>query len=393
MSGGYNMSAAQVAAAVAAQAGIPVLFWGDPGVGKTSWVKGLAEALGWPIETVIASIREPSDFGGLPVVHQGQVFLACPAWAGRLADVKRGFAFFDEANTAPPSVQAAMLRVVLERVVGDLEVPEEISMIAAANPTDTASGGWELTPALANRWLHLPWPLDADKWCRGIVAGFPMDDYPVVPTDWKKGLPAKLALVSSFIHHRKTLLLRVPGTEEGEDDEERSVDSSSAGRAWPSPRTWEMTAKALAAADAAGVDQAAKTELVCGCVGQGAGLEFVSWADKLDLPDPDEILARPTDWSIPERGDKLHAVMASVVAAVQSNATKDRFLAAWRAAGYAAQDQKEIAAVAVKGLADILRARTKNGGMVHTKLRGVIVDSELAGPFVDVCREAGILKD
>jgi hypothetical protein len=28
----------------------------------------MADVIGWPCETVIASIREPSDFAGLPVV-------------------------------------------------------------------------------------------------------------------------------------------------------------------------------------------------------------------------------------------------------------------------------------------------------------------------------------
>jgi len=60
------MSSVQLAAAICAQVHVPVLLWGDPGVGKTSWIQALAEALGWPLETVIASIREPSDFGGLP---------------------------------------------------------------------------------------------------------------------------------------------------------------------------------------------------------------------------------------------------------------------------------------------------------------------------------------
>ena len=43
------------------------LLIGDPGTAKTSKVNALARALELPIETVIAAIREPSDFAGLPV--------------------------------------------------------------------------------------------------------------------------------------------------------------------------------------------------------------------------------------------------------------------------------------------------------------------------------------
>ena len=54
--------------AIAVQASVPVIIWGDPGTGKTATITALASVLSWPLEIVIASIREPSDFSGLPVV-------------------------------------------------------------------------------------------------------------------------------------------------------------------------------------------------------------------------------------------------------------------------------------------------------------------------------------
>ena len=69
------------ALAVAVHAGVPVLLWGSPGSGKTSVVRALGEALGWPTEVVIGSIREPADFAGLPVVADGAVRMAPPSWS------------------------------------------------------------------------------------------------------------------------------------------------------------------------------------------------------------------------------------------------------------------------------------------------------------------------
>ena len=123
--------------AVAARA--PVLLWGAPGTGKTSAIRAMAQAMGLPCETVIASIREPSDFAGLPVVVGQGVRFAPPAWAQRLAGAGHGVLFLDELSTAPPAVQAALLRVVLERVVGDLELPAEVAVVAAANPPEQAA--------------------------------------------------------------------------------------------------------------------------------------------------------------------------------------------------------------------------------------------------------------
>jgi MoxR-like ATPase len=67
------------------------------------------------------------------------------SWARRLTDAGHGLLFLDELTTAPPAVQAAMLRVVLERAVGDVELPASVRIVAAANPAEQAADGWELT--------------------------------------------------------------------------------------------------------------------------------------------------------------------------------------------------------------------------------------------------------
>ncbi len=102
---------------LAVAADLPVLLWGEPGIGKTAALTRLAEALDLPLTTVIASVHEPSDFSGLPVVgddpaEQG-VPMAPPDWAVRLVRAGRGLLFLDELSTAPPAVQAALLRLVL----------------------------------------------------------------------------------------------------------------------------------------------------------------------------------------------------------------------------------------------------------------------------------------
>jgi hypothetical protein len=385
----------QQAASIAAQIGVPVLIWGDPGTGKTSFVEAMGEALDLPVETVIASIREPADFAGLPVVRlDSGVDLAPPSWATRLANAQRGILFLDEISTAAPAVQAALLRVVLDRVVGDLVLPDDVCVVAAANPTETAAGGWELSPALANRWLHLDWTLDAKVWRDGIVSGFPTPDLPLLPANWLDHVGAARGIVAAFIYQRPTLLKQVPGTA-NEDDGPRSnsksrvVDAQAAGRAWPSPRTWEQVAYLWAAAEAINAPPEVRHQLVCGSVGDGAGIEFLTWQANLDLPDPAEMLAAPTSWKRPDRGDQLYAALTGAMAYVENHLSKKLWLAGWDVAVHASAKQADIAAVAAKSLARMLMARD-GAKMQYPQLRGVSAP-KAATVFADILIESGVM--
>jgi hypothetical protein len=318
----------------------PALLWGQPGSGKTSAVEQIAEALRVPIEIVIASIREPSDFAGLPVVHDGDVRLAPPAWARRLVKAERGILFLDEISTVSPSTQAALLRVVLDRVVGDLPLPDGISVVAAANPPEQAAGGWDLSPPLANRFCHLTWTVDAQAWADGMVSGFPAPPVLRLPKDWQKEIPAARALVASFIRHRPALLMQVP------------PDDSSAGRAYPTCRTWDLASRLIAACQSVGegVESPVALELVSGCVGEGAALEFLHWVKELNLPDPEQLLQDPDALTLPRRGDQAFAILSSVVSAVIARLTTERWNAAWEVMAKACDLAPDIAAVAARAL-------------------------------------------
>lgn len=302
------------ALSIAIQVGIPVLLWGSPGIGKTSVIKAVAAYLQLAIETIIASIREPSDFAGLPIVDQGSVQLAPPAWAIRLAEAGRAILFLDEISTAAPAVQAALLRVVLDRAVGDLQLPEGVTIVAAANPPEEAAGGWDLSAPLANRFIHLCWTADAQAWTQGIVNGWSNDDVIKLPENWEAEIPVAEALAANFISKQSRLLYQFPKEE------------SQAGRAWASPRTWQFAARLMAACKAAQAGDDVMELLVGGCVGEGPAAAFLSWLQEMDLPSPEMLLACPTGYRFPQnRSDKVYAILGSVTAAVLRCNTVDRY--------------------------------------------------------------------
>ena len=324
---------------LAVAARVPVLLWGAPGTGKTSAIRAMADAMGWPCETVIAAIREPSDFAGLPVVREAEVQMAPPRWAQRLASSGRGLLFLDEISTAPPAVQAALLRVVLERVVGDLPLPDGVVVVAAANPPEQAADGWDLAAPLANRFCHLDWEVEPAALARGLAGGWEAPTVPTLPAGWEEGIATTRGLISAFITVRPGLALDLP------------TDAARAGRGWPSPRTWDMAARVWTAARAAGASTEAETALVTGAVGDGAGIELLMWQMEMDLPDPEAVLADPDAFEVPERGDRAHAVLSSVAAAVAADPTVERWLAGWRVLGKAGEGAPDVAAVAARVLA------------------------------------------
>lgn len=334
-----GQSTAVEALGIAVAAHVPVLIWGPPGTGKSSAVRAMADSMGWPCETVIAAIREPSDFSGLPVIVDGVVHFAPPRWAERLAAAGRGLLFLDEISTAPPAVQAALLRVVLERVVGDLALPGDVVVVAAANPPEQSADGWDLSAPLANRFCHLEWDVEPAAFAQGLAGGWEAPAVPTLPAGWEEGFTRTRGLVSAFVTVRPGLTCQVPG------------DAAGAGRGWPSPRTWEMAARLWAAAEAAGASTEAETALITGCVGEGPGVELLMWEMDMDLPDPEDVLADPDGFELPERGDRAYAILSAVAAAVAARSTPERWLAGWRVLGRAGERVPDVAAVAARVLA------------------------------------------
>ena len=355
MSANTTYQDTQAALAVCVFAKEPVLLWGPPGQGKTATVNAISVYTKRLLKTVLASIREPADFAGLPNIVNGRTQLIPPSWAIELSETNgEGILFLDEISTAPPATQAALLRVVLDREVGDLYIGD-ISIVAAANPPDQAADGWDLPAPMANRWCHLDWILPASVVQEGFSIGWPETNIPNVNQDIVDSEVSKARmLVSSFLGARNELVTVMP------------TNSADSGREFPTPRSWEMAAKLYGYAKACNVSTVATRMLVKGCVGQGASVGFLSYIENLDLPDPEALLKDPSKFKVPDRGDRVFAVGLSLIAALKQNKTEER----WQNCG------KLIAIMANEGQADVATSI----GMHWMKIRksGRIGDSWFA---------------
>lgn len=360
------------------------IIWGSPGVGKSSRIGQLAGQFGAHLETVIASVRDPSDFAGLPVPDNGHgVRLEPPAWAVKANAAPRSWVFLDEASCAPPAVQAALLRPVLERVVGDLKLHDKVQFIAAANPPDQAAGGWELAAPLANRFVHLVWTVptveDWSDWLTGADGGH--QAVPTVqPEAWAKQFVMAKSLVSAFLRRRPALLA---------EDPEKVVGRFP--QAYATPRSWECAVRLLASCRALGNDEAI-LPLMTGVLGEPVALELSTWLRANDLPDPEELLARPASWKPDEKyPDRVFATCLSVAGLVADDIrTKkhpkaklsERWVSAWKVLNQAMPIGKDIVYIAARQLA--ARDVRPNEGLIDPTVK------EIGKQLREVAAAAGI---
>ncbi len=324
---------------------VPVLLWGDPGTGKTETIERFAAKAGWKIQTVVVSLHEATDFGGLPVRTPDGVAFEPPAWARRIAACEEpSVVFLDEVNTAPPAVQNALMRVILEGRVGQLDLGADVRFVAAANPPEHNIGAWDLSAPLANRFAHLRWPVILDEWKRGYLTGW-ADTGPLhIPADTApdpKTVAEHKATQAAFLTARPDLLSAPP-----------RPGTPAAG--FPSPRTWDRAAQCLAIAQAAEADEETALLVAASLLGTGAAAEYLAYEHNLDLPDTDQLLADPEVFARLERSDQRHAALEAVVARASADPDTRLWKKAFTVCVEAArQGAPDIAAAAAMRLVDI----------------------------------------
>jgi len=341
-----------VAGFLACQAGVVPKFQGDPGTGKTATINAWSRAAQRPIYTLIGSIREPSDIAGYPMLKNGDQ-PACmefvpPSWV-RSINKQPSVLFIDELTCCPPSVQAALLRVMAEGYVGDTQLRPDTWILAACNPPEHAAGGYELEPPMANRLCHLSWEMDWGSWTAGLMNGlnFPDPQAPILPKDWEKHIGGVCALVAGFQNRKPSLFLDFP--------KERSKQSG----AWPSPRSWTNAIRCDAAAKSVNASDEVRYELLGGCVGLSVADEYYTWIRNLDLPDTTELLddaekavdkGRPVPWKHLARPDMTMAALGGVVSLALERNNAKSWVAAMHLIEGAGEKSMDIAIAAARPL-------------------------------------------
>lgn len=253
----------------------PAFIWGAPGVGKSQIVAQLAAKHGLKLVDIRAVLLDPVDLRGIPRIDdEGKTAWCAPSF---LPTEGSGILFLDELNTAPPLVQAACYQLILDRKLGEYELPEGWSIIAAGNRESDKAVTHRMPSALANRMVHLDFEADLDDWLLWA------DNNEVVPS------------LKAFLRFRPTLL--------------HAFDPKKNAKAFPSPRSWEFVSTILAAKPSNNTIRA----LITGAVGEGAATEYLAFLTACDqLPSVEEVLASPDTIELPDDPAVVYALCESV---------------------------------------------------------------------------------
>jgi len=235
---------------------LPVFVWGAPGIGKSSIVKQIAEQKEMAFLDLRLSLLDPTDLKGIPFFNAEtkEGVWAKPSFLPSDPDSK-GILFLDEINTAPPAVQASAYQLILDRKVGEYELPKGWSIVAAGNRENDRGVVYKMPPPLANRFVHFEMEVDFDDW-----------------KSWAYGAGIESAIIG-YLAYDKSMLF--------------TFDPTSNEKAFATPRSWEYVDSIVKS----GIDTELILDSIIGAVGREAAVGYSSFKKVMkQLPDLNTIL-------------------------------------------------------------------------------------------------------
>lgn len=261
----------------------PILYLeGPPGIGKTQIIYQFAEAQGLEVWHLNLSLMSPTDFVAYVPNDKTMRLEEYPNVNipdKRFSPKAKGILFIDEWTQGHPEVQKPASKLINERRLGQLELPEGVMIVGAGNRTTDKSGANKLLAMLKNRVRTVPVEVDSDA-----VVSYLIDQ------GYNPLFPAFLA-----------------ARPYNEMD-----DFKPDNQAYFTPRSFE----ALAGVEQYRAERNIKLDLttMSGHIGVGRANDFHAFMNLLtNLPSYAEICAAPKTVPVPDKADCKLAVLAMLV--------------------------------------------------------------------------------
>lgn len=328
---------------------LPVFVWGPPGCAKSSVVESVARQTGRESSVFIGAIHDPTDLSGVPFKGDGGKFTSHlpPEFLWRAANTEGNFVLImDEVTSSSPAMQAAMMRLVLERKTGCVELPDNVRLVLIGNPPDVAANGSDLADPLSNRVLHYQYDgptLDEWSMFEGGVDTVSEIEFPKLDMDRYRAELSKITgQMSGYFKKLGNVQFENPDAARGRFP-----------MAYATHRSWSSFCRYAAAALAMGMDDLV-LKIGIGLVGEGHATQFEAARRTMDFPLPSDLVDGKVQWEPnPERPDITFAVARAVAlestsGAVTDKRYKDRWIGAWRILDKVAEQGDDFIVVAMR---------------------------------------------
>jgi hypothetical protein len=276
---------------------------GAPGGGKSACARDIMAELGLDhVVEFTASLRDPVDVLGTPNNTGEYTRWVPPEEFYKLRTGRVGL-ILEELSDAPIPMQNALCGVIYDRRAGNLQLSDNLFVIATGNRTEDKSGANRITSKLANRTRRFDFQENLED-----LTAYALDH------DWKTDL-------IQFLRFRPGLI--------SDFDPNRFAN--------PTPRSWE---RVNLVPD--GLDASLFLENVIGEVGEGAAAEYVGFRRIYSqLPNIDALLLDPKNAQVPTDP----AVRYAITGALARKATVDNID---RVTAYTARLPAEFAVMTIK---------------------------------------------
>lgn len=260
------------------------LLKGMPGVAKSSIVKQFAKENGLEFIDVRASQLDPVDLRGVPAVIDGRTMWAPPIFLPE--DGSPTCLFLDEIGQAPPSTQGALLQLLLDRQLGEYELPENCFVVAATNNVTDRAGVHEMISPAKSRVIHIDVDVDTEDWVAWAAAN---------------GIDHK---VIAFIRFAPGHLM--------------DKKFAQAKAAFACPRTWEFVSRIIKASEAnPKFNPDTEFDLIAGAVGEGAAVEFHAFLRMArNLVTVEDVMKDPKKCKVPKEPSEVYAIASAIAASI-----------------------------------------------------------------------------
>jgi len=302
--------------------GLPLLWSGEPGTGKTTALEQLAKRCGLRPVTISLAQCQAEDIGGFPVPAKDRRSMTKlpDSWVSTVAGAPRSLLVIDEFSVDPDK-QAAALKLFSERMAGEIRLPAGCRLMAARNPEWCAATPNTLSAPNANRFGHGEWVAWGAEELGDFLCGLTASDEgetidPVaheaaVLEAWPEALAEASALVAQYLRVFPAHVLCQPlgsyqDPKRGEADQLR----------WPSPRIWEMVTRALASGIVHRLSKREKDAFCAMFLPNGVASAFARFRDEQDMAPPSEYLDGTAPLKLTKKVDRTWAIMQSTSAFV-----------------------------------------------------------------------------